>query len=103
MTTTFNEKSSSMENSSVKIFNILEMRRTGDQMSNIPPECTEVVEIIEKNMHPMPKRRLSCFKSTGREMMYVITGIQPSEILTKTSTSSCDYPRPQKSKAVLLG
>lgn len=51
MTPTLNEKSSSTENSSVKIFNVLEMRRTGVQMSNTPPACTEVVEILEKNMH----------------------------------------------------
>lgn len=29
------------------------MRRTGAQMSNIPPEGTEVVEILEKSMHLM--------------------------------------------------
>lgn len=42
-----------MENSSVKIFNVLEMKRTGVQMLNIPPECTEAVEILEKNVHLM--------------------------------------------------
>lgn len=54
-TSIFNEKSSSTENSSVKIFNTLEMRRTGVQKSNMPPECKQVVEILEKNMHLMHK------------------------------------------------